>query len=63
MRKQFSRRRSVDRGKRDEKEMRNQKSNADELPTLPRDVITMNTKKAKRHRRSMIQKHRRQCLK
>ena len=50
MRKQFSRRRSVDRGKHDEKEMRNQKSNADELPTLPRDVITMNTKKAKRHR-------------
>ena len=50
MKNQVPRRRSVDRGKRDENEMRNQKSNADELLTLPRDVITMNTIKAMRDR-------------
>ena len=50
MKNQVPRRRSVDRGKRDGNEMRNQKSNADELLTLPRDVITMNTKKAMRDR-------------
>ena len=43
MRKQFSRRRPVDRGKHDENGMRNQKQIADELPSLTRDVITMNT--------------------
>ena len=46
MKNHFSRRRSADRRKRDENTMKNQRSNADELLTLPRDVITMNTIKA-----------------
>ena len=42
MRKQFSRRRPVDRRKHDENGMTNQKRRAGELPSLTRDVITMN---------------------
>ena len=42
MRKQFSRRRSVDRGKRDENTMKNQDQNIAETSTSTHDVLTMN---------------------